>query len=233
MDYKKIYYSLIEKAKNRRITGYFERHHIIPRCMGGSDEKENLVKLTPEEHYLSHQLLVKMYPEHNGLVLAASMMTSGRPSNKLYGWLRRRHSIAMKEFQRGEGNSQFGTVWISKEISEKKVKKEELEEHLLDGWTTGRLKTKVSKNCKYCNAEFNSSSCYCSKKCKRYYRSSASKIIDENLDAMITSFMECKSIDKTLKSFGIQGTRAGNSYFSGILKDRGIEVVSRRNKMPS
>lgn len=59
--------------------------------MGGSNSKVNLVKLTPEEHYVAHQLLVKMYPENARLLYAATFMTSKKSTrnNKMYGWLRR------------------------------------------------------------------------------------------------------------------------------------------------
>ena len=60
MNYQKIYNKLINRAKNRNIMGYVEKHHIIPKCLGGEDCKTNLVNLTPEEHYLAHQLLVKI-----------------------------------------------------------------------------------------------------------------------------------------------------------------------------
>ena len=89
MNYSKIYDSLIERARNRNIDGYVERHHVVPRCMGGSDDASNLVKLTPEEHYLAHLLLVKMYPTNRSLIYAAKMM-SGQGNNKSYGWLKRR-----------------------------------------------------------------------------------------------------------------------------------------------
>lgn len=36
-----------------------EKHHIIPRSMGGSDEKENLIMLTSKEHYVCHLCLIK------------------------------------------------------------------------------------------------------------------------------------------------------------------------------
>ena len=39
---------------------YWEKHHIIPRCIGGSDKKENLVWLTAREHYIAHWLLTKI-----------------------------------------------------------------------------------------------------------------------------------------------------------------------------
>lgn len=96
MNYKLHYELLIERARNRTLAGYSERHHIRPRCMGGTDDPHNLVRLTPEEHYVAHQLLVKIHPEIPTLIFAAQRMTQGRPSNKLYGWIRRRHAAAQK-----------------------------------------------------------------------------------------------------------------------------------------
>lgn len=75
---------------------YYERHHIIPKCMGGDNSKTNLVLLTPEEHYLAHLLLVRIYPGHSGLTSAAINLTrkkNGHPvNNKLYSWLRKQHA---------------------------------------------------------------------------------------------------------------------------------------------
>ena len=96
MNYQLIHNQLINRAKNRIVSGYTEKHHIIPRCMGGTDDPSNLVRLTPEEHYIVHQLLVKIYPLNENLIFAATRMCTNRPSNKLYGWLRRRLSDKMK-----------------------------------------------------------------------------------------------------------------------------------------
>jgi len=112
MDYRKHYNLLIERGKNRSINGYTESHHIIPRCLGGSDNKSNLVDLTPEEHYVAHQLLAKIYPDNYSLILAIVMMTANRPSNKMYGWIRRKTAKVMSELQKGEANNQYGTRWI-------------------------------------------------------------------------------------------------------------------------
>jgi hypothetical protein len=38
---------------------YTERHHIIPKCIGGTDEPSNIVRLSAREHYIAHRLLVK------------------------------------------------------------------------------------------------------------------------------------------------------------------------------
>lgn len=103
MNYSAIYNRLIERAKSRILTVYCERHHVVPKCLGGSDDPGNIVLLTAEEHYLAHQILVKIYPKHSGLLWAAIAMTqggrsNGRTGNKLYGWLR-------KEFVRQQTGS--------------------------------------------------------------------------------------------------------------------------------
>lgn len=116
MNYERIYNNLIERAKSRNITNtYYERHHIIPRCLGGTNEACNLVNLTPEEHYLAHQLLVKMHPDHYGLIYAAILMCAGRPSNKIYGWTRKRFSrLQSLNFKNGASPTQ-NKRWISNE----------------------------------------------------------------------------------------------------------------------
>ena len=59
--YKTWYNSITVNAKTRTAEGYVERHHIIPKSLGGSDDKENLVNLTAREHFICHWLLVKIY----------------------------------------------------------------------------------------------------------------------------------------------------------------------------
>lgn len=62
MDYKKIHDSIIENSVARGfVDGYFERHHVIPKSMGGKDDKSNIVNLNAREHYLIHWLLFKIH----------------------------------------------------------------------------------------------------------------------------------------------------------------------------
>ena len=77
MKYLKIYNRLINKAKLRENPKniYIEVHHIIPRSVGGTSKKDNLVELTLREHYFAHELLVRIYPECNELKYALWMMT--------------------------------------------------------------------------------------------------------------------------------------------------------------
>ena len=58
--YTRWYYNIINRAITRPPVGYSETHHIIPKCLGGSNNLENLVSLTAREHYLCHLLLPKM-----------------------------------------------------------------------------------------------------------------------------------------------------------------------------
>lgn len=64
MDYKKHYNNLINTRKElsrSKKDDIFEKHHILPKCLGGSDEKTNLILLTPKEHFIAHLLLTQMY----------------------------------------------------------------------------------------------------------------------------------------------------------------------------
>ncbi len=103
MNYKHHYNILIDRAKDRLLEGYTEKHHIIPKCMGGNNYKENIVRLTPEEHFVAHQLLVKMYPDNLKLLHAAHMMTitsksNQKRNNKMYGWLRKKRSEKLSKW---------------------------------------------------------------------------------------------------------------------------------------
>lgn len=112
MNYKRQYELLIEKAKNRtNLEGYKERHHIIPKCMGGIDDKENLVELTAREHYLAHWLLHKMYPENNKLVYALNSMIIIKKdkrklkiSSKEYELIKLKISVLQSKLMSGDNN---------------------------------------------------------------------------------------------------------------------------------
>lgn len=156
MNYKKIYDSLIEKGRNRHLDSYKESHHILPKCLGGSDDKWNLVDLTPEEHYLAHQLLAKMYPNNIKLIRAATMMVANRPTNKLYGWIKRRFANAQSIAYVGKGNSQYNTRWIYHELfGPKKIDFNLIEEYIQQGWFLGRKikKCKIKKQRIYVSDE--------------------------------------------------------------------------------
>jgi len=60
--YKRIYNNLISNIVENRIfveNVDYENHHILPKSMGGSNDPNNLIKLTLREHFICHQLLTK------------------------------------------------------------------------------------------------------------------------------------------------------------------------------
>ncbi len=67
MDYAHIHDNIIANARagfrTKGSTGpSYENHHIIPKCVGGTNDKDNLVLLTTREHFVIHKLLVKIFP---------------------------------------------------------------------------------------------------------------------------------------------------------------------------
>lgn len=59
--YQKYYDSIINYRKEQPVlNGYYEVHHIIPKSLGGSNNKDNLVTLTAREHLIVHKLLKKI-----------------------------------------------------------------------------------------------------------------------------------------------------------------------------
>lgn len=60
--YNKWYFNIIDRAKSRTLANddYVEKHHIIPKSLGGSNNADNLVCLTAKEHFICHLLLTKM-----------------------------------------------------------------------------------------------------------------------------------------------------------------------------
>lgn len=103
MDYARIYRDFIADRRQQELglKGYVERHHILPRSLGGSDEAENLIRLTPEDHFFAHLLLAKI---HGGTMWApVAFMVGGsrkdyKPtrSRKKYGWVRRALSKSLR-----------------------------------------------------------------------------------------------------------------------------------------
>ncbi len=76
MNYLRIYNEIIERAKNRINVGYIEKHHIIPKSMGGTNDKDNIVELTAREHFIAHWLLYRIYPHEKSIIYAFWMMSN-------------------------------------------------------------------------------------------------------------------------------------------------------------
>lgn len=146
MNYQRVYNLIIENRKSNPIMGYVERHHIIPRSIGGSDASENIVKLSAREHFICHLLLTKIHkglPSYYKMLRAFVMMLWCKRdyqeryvSSKTYENLRKEFAKA-QSLKVGDKNSQFGTKWVINKIT-LESKKVSAKEELLSGWIPGR-----------------------------------------------------------------------------------------------
>lgn len=76
MNYRKHYELLCKRGQERLLENgeYYEKHHIIPKCKGGTNLPENLTYLTAKEHYIAHFLLHMTYPKDRSLWFALFCM---------------------------------------------------------------------------------------------------------------------------------------------------------------
>lgn len=152
MNYSKIYSKLITLRKNSpSLASYTEKHHIIPKSLGGSDASENLVVLTAREHFFCHKILTKMYSPSSkeyGKMLKAYLMMMVSSLNqsrnmyefnsKYYEKLRREYSKIKSNEMLGANNRMFGKMWISS-IALEQRKLIEATEEVPEGWQKGRV----------------------------------------------------------------------------------------------
>jgi hypothetical protein len=67
-----IYNKICERGQSRILNNsvYTEKHHIIPKSMGGDNKKENITTLTSKEHFICHKILCELYPNNEKLKYA-------------------------------------------------------------------------------------------------------------------------------------------------------------------
>jgi hypothetical protein len=121
MNYQKIYDSLVNyRLQNpaKLEFDYTENHHIIPRSLDKSLEKDksNIVNLSAREHFIAHALLVKIYKQNGDKDKWYRMMCAFDAMSKLYG------SIRNPELRyKNKSNSKLYEIWkaeLSKYIKE-------------------------------------------------------------------------------------------------------------------
>lgn len=144
MNYLKIYNSLIEDARtNPKNDLYKESHHIIPKCMGGVDSKDNLINLTARQHYIAHWLLYKIH-KTSKLVHAWNCMSiigKGQDSRKqnshLFEYCKKARKSVLSKQTTGSGNNFYGKTHtaetkakLSKAATGKKISKERIQKFI-------------------------------------------------------------------------------------------------------
>lgn len=120
--YFKLYYSIINHARQTNDIGLFEIHHIIPKSLGGLNDPNNLVKLTYRQHFICHRLLTKMTTgkDKSKMEYAMWRMVNTKHyiiNSKLYSHLREKHSKFVSVQKTGIKRKSFSNV-TRKKMSE-------------------------------------------------------------------------------------------------------------------
>jgi len=174
--YKKWHDSIIDRAKNRVLSCYVERHHIIPKSCGGSDDKFNLVSLTPREHFIVHLLLTKILKGNNKakMILAFNFMCDLKKKNsRLFDSLRskglkilskkltgrkipketkakikyaRQFQVCSDEQRKNYSKIFSNLIWVNFNGKSKRIKKELKQQYLNKGYKLGRDMSYMNKN---------------------------------------------------------------------------------------
>ena len=162
MDNSGVYNNIIKKAlKENRIKNdniYYEKHHIIPKCLNGSNEINNIVLLTAREHFLCHWLLVKIHPNNNKLKYAFHIMCSINNNQE-----NRKINSSLFKYAREKIN-----IPLSEE-AKNKIRKFNLEKNINSG---------ILAECSYCKKIFKTEpwrfrkakNICCSKKCSYAFK---------------------------------------------------------------
>lgn len=159
--YTRWYYNIVNKAKERTISGYCEKHHIIPKSLGGDNQKNNIVHLTAREHFICHKLLVKMVKSQKKYKMMEAVAIFSNNKNRKIS-MRSRDIELIRKYNaecssiRNKGNQYYkkrkpdskellelrsknasASRWVNNGTVEKFVK--DADNYLLEGFVYGRL----------------------------------------------------------------------------------------------
>lgn len=113
--YERWYYTLMAVARNRMLREYSEKHHIIPRSMGGTNNAVNTVKLTLREHFIAHWLLTKFTfgEDRRKMQLALFMMCRpGLEARVISAW---QYEVARKANREALRGKKMSKKWCEKQ----------------------------------------------------------------------------------------------------------------------
>lgn len=163
----------MNRAISRTVTGYTEKHHIIPKSFyinksktgwleGNPEDISNKVNLTAKEHFLCHLLLTKMT---TGMaktkmsfaiaILSRSKKLQNKVTSRTYAYIKKLHSAASSITHKGvaekhvvslETRQKISKAKTGKKLSEetkKKMRKPKTAEHKLH--MTGRITTDATR----------------------------------------------------------------------------------------
>jgi hypothetical protein len=109
---------------------YHERHHIVPKCIGGTNDEDNLIDLYAREHFEAHRLLAKENPDEEGLLYAWWMMSVAtneytkeryQLTAEEYEEVRTKFASLMSDKMSGDGNRMWNRPWWDEDTPQEKI----------------------------------------------------------------------------------------------------------------
>jgi hypothetical protein len=175
------YNSLINNAKNRTIEGYAEKHHIIPSSLGGTNDTDNLVKLTAKEHFICHLLLTKMttgndrYKMNFALHMLSNANNIGegryKPTSRMYDLARKLYKESLVNYWTDEKRKEHADKIRPTSIG-RKLKESSKEKLRNKEWTDKAIENRLNNCLKAAEAR------------------KGSKWADEKREQMFTAYIE-------------------------------------------
>ena len=148
--YSRIYYTIVERAKSRKIQDYTESHHILPKSVGGDNSPHNLVELTAREHYICHLLLTKFTEgtTYQKMSYALHRITNKKEnqikSSRTYEMIRKAHSKMLSKKTKGVSMLERCGIPYAHEISD--YQKEKIRESNKNRLWTEDMRQKMSES---------------------------------------------------------------------------------------
>lgn len=124
------YQRFIGSMREQSVDGYAEVHHIVPRSLGGSDDADNLIRLTARQHYIAHWMLWKAYGGVAGrsFYMMSNLGKYGKVNSATYAQARENYSEQVKKQMAVKPNVPVFTPEHREKLRQAKLGRKLLEE---------------------------------------------------------------------------------------------------------
>jgi hypothetical protein len=234
MNHQKIYDRIVEKARNENRVRlkkpnsnyvYYEKHHIIPRCLNGEDKNENLVLLTAREHFVCHKLLTYIYKGNRKITCAYTLMAF---MNK------RKYELSSRDY--AYARELLNSTPVSEE-TRKKLKK--IKQPIKDNTYLEFYVKKYGEEAglkKYEKYKINTNGCHDGEKNSMFGKNHTKESLEKNRLSNLGSYEERYGKEKademkrklSEKGSGENNPMAGKSIYDAWLKKGGKEYADKR-----
>ena len=146
--YTRWYFNIVNNARIFLREGYVERHHIIPKSLGGTNDAQNIVALSAREHFICHRLLARMTTgdDKKKMYFAAWILSCSKKKHlmkitaRAYGKLKEDRAKAVSLSMKGKPKSPEAVAKMAKALRGKPLSEEHKQK--LSQSTKGRVRSK-------------------------------------------------------------------------------------------